>query len=193
MDSIVLTTVPQYEPITLAEANTHLLVNGQDTYVTSLIQTARAMLENDLERSFMAQVWTGYQCGWDKVMFLDRSPVRSVTSVKYYDLDGVQRTLSTDDYWVNLPDSCIHMAYDFTPPELQYGRPNAIEVVYECGFATGTEAQQQAAVPMDIKHAIKVLLTDLHEHRGQYVLNAPGYKLPGFVSNLVHHYKMYAH
>jgi uncharacterized phiE125 gp8 family phage protein len=193
MDSAVLTTAPVYEPITLSEAQTHLIINGQADYVNSLIKTARMMLERELERSFILQTWTGYSSCWDRKLFLDYPPILSVTSLKYYDLNGTLQTLTANtDYWVNLPDGCIDLAYDFTVPELQYGRPNAIEVVYNAGYrASGTEAEQQAAVPEPIKHAIKILITDMHEHRGQYVIGNNANKIPGYVLNKVHSYKMY--
>jgi uncharacterized phiE125 gp8 family phage protein len=194
MDSAVLTTPPAFEPITLAEAQTHLIINGQADYITSLIKTARMMLERELERSFILQTWTGYAGCWDRKIFLDYPPILSVTSVKYYNLDGTLTTLQGAgvNYWVNISDGCIDLAYDFTVPELQYGRPNAIEVVYKAGYVdSATEATVQAAVPEPIKHAMKLLITDMHEHRGQYVIGSIANKLPGYILNLVHPYKMY--
>jgi uncharacterized phiE125 gp8 family phage protein len=193
MDSAVLITAPQYEPISLLEAQTHLIINGQADYVNSLIKTARMMLERELERSFILQTWTGYAGCWDRKLFLDYPPILTVTSLRYYNLNGVLTTLTANtDYWVNMPDGCIDLAYDFTPPELQYGRPNAIEIVYNAGYrASGTEAELQAAVPAPIKHAMKVLITDMHEHRGQYVVGTIAQKIPRFVLDMIHPYKMY--
>jgi uncharacterized phiE125 gp8 family phage protein len=192
MDSAVLITAPQYEPITLAQAQTHLIITGQNDYVNSLIKTARIMLENELERSFILQTWRGYSSCWDRKFFLDRPPVLAVASVKYYDVNGAQQTLSSVDYWENIPDGSVDLAYDFTPPQLQEGRPNAIEIQYTAGYqALGTETELQAAVPEPIKHALKVLITDMHEHRGQYAIGSIAYKIPGFVLDMIHPYKMY--
>lgn len=194
MDSAVLTTGPTIEPITLAEAQTHLKVNGEDTYLTSLIITARMMMERYLNRSLILQTWKGYSNCWSMKFCLPYPPLLAVASVKYYNIDGNLITLSNTDYWVNNADQpgSVQMVYDFSPPELQYGRPNAIEIEYTAGYAvTGTDDEKRAAVPAPIKHGLKVLLTDMHEHRGQYVIGNSANKLPQFVIDLVHSYKIY--
>jgi uncharacterized phiE125 gp8 family phage protein len=195
VDSAVLITAPAIEPITLEEAQTHLKVDGEDDYLTSLIITARTMVERYLNRSLILQTWKAYSHCWDRKLCLPYPPLLAVTSVKYYNLDGVLTTLTpTTDYWVNTADQPgnVQMVYDFTAPELQYGRPNSIEVEYTAGYrATGTDAEKRTAVPGPIKHAIKVLMTDMHEHRGQYVIGSQANKLPQFVIDLIHSYKIY--
>lgn len=194
MDNAVLTTAPAYEPVTLLEAQTQLKRTGEATYLNSLIKTARMMVERYLNRSLILQTWTAYSNRWGYELCLPYPPLLSVTSVKYYDLNGNLQTLATSNYWVNEKDQPgeIKYVFDFTPPELQYGRPNSIEVVFKAGYvATGTEAVQQAAVPEPIKHAIKILITDMYEHRGQYVIGSISNKLPGYIIDLIHSYKIY--
>jgi uncharacterized phiE125 gp8 family phage protein len=195
VDSAALITAPAIEPITLEEAQTHLKVNGEDDYLTSLIITARMMVERYLNRSLLLQTWKAYASCWHVKMCLPYPPLLSVTSVKYYDVDGVLRTLTVNtEYWVNTADQPgnVQTVYDFSPPELQYGRPNSIEIEYTAGYrATGTDTEKRTAVPAQIKHAMKVLMTDLHEHRGQYVIGNQAHKLPGFVIDLIHTYKIY--
>jgi uncharacterized phiE125 gp8 family phage protein len=194
VDSAVLVSGPGIEPITLTEAQDHLKVTGEDTYLTGLIATARTMVERYVNRSLILQGWTGYKNCWDACMRVPYPPLLAVNSVKYYNLDGNLTTLSTSDYWVNNADQPgqIRLAYDFSPPELQYGRPNAIEVAYTAGYlVSGTDDQKRAAVPAPLKHGIKVLMTDLHEHRGQYVVGNNANKLPGLVIDLIHSYKIY--
>lgn len=194
MDSAVLITGPAIEPITLEEAQDHLKVNGEDTYLTGLIATARTMVERYVNRSLILQSWKGFKNCWHHCMRIPYPPLIAVSSVKYYNLDGVLTTLSTTDYWVNNADQPgeIRTVYDFSPPELQYGRPNAIEVEYTAGYlATGTDEQKRAAVPAPLRHGMKILLTDLHEHRGQYVIGNQANKLPGLVIDILHPYKIY--
>lgn len=184
MDVAVLKTPPTSEPVTVADANHHLKVTGEDTYVESLIITARMMVERYLNRSLITQTWTAYSDCWGEGLCLPYPPLISVTHVKYYDLDGVLRTLSSSNYWVNTfsQPGDVKFVYGFTPPELQYGRPNSIEVEYVAGYAE---------VPEPICHAIKILLTDMYEHRGQYVIGNNANKIPGYIIDLIHTYKMY--
>jgi uncharacterized phiE125 gp8 family phage protein len=194
MDSAVLTTAPTVEPITLVEAQSHLKVSGESDYLTSLIKTARVMIERYLNRSLILQTWTAYSHRWCDELCLPYPPLLSVTSVKYYDLNGTLQTLADTNYWLNnkTEPAKINYVYDFTPPELQYGRPNSIEVVFTAGYlASGTDAQKQAAVPDPIKHAMKVLLTDMYEHRGQYVIGHEANKIPSYIIDLIHTYKIY--
>jgi uncharacterized phiE125 gp8 family phage protein len=192
MLSAILTTEPTIEPVTLAEAQAHLIINGQDDYINSLITTARQMVERYLNRSLILQTWTAYSDEWCRELLLPNGPLLSVTSVKYRDTGGTLRTLDASNYWVNTVDDRIRLVYDFTAPELQLGRPNKIEILYTAGYlATGTDAEKQAAVPSAIKHGMKILITDMHEHRGQYVIGYNANKLPNFVTDLIHPFKLY--
>ena len=189
-----LKTPPSFEPVTLTEAQTHLIINGQDDYINSLIKTSRVMVERYLNRSLMLQTWTAYSYDWCKKFVLPYSPIITVSSLKYYDDDGTLTTLDTSNYFVSTADEpgYIKMVYDFSGPGLQDDRPNRIEIEYTAGYSSSaTEATQQAAVPAPIKHAMKVLMTDMHEHRGQYVVGGSANKLPGFVIDLIHSYRLY--
>lgn len=190
----VLTTAPTVEPLTLGEVQSHLKVSGEATYLTSLVKTSRMMVERYLNRSLIVQTWTAYYKRWGCELCLPYPPVIAVNSVKYYDLNGALQTLSPSNYWVNdkRQPGQVEYVYDFTPPELQYGRPNVIAVEFTAGYlASGTDAEKQAAVPEPIKHGMKILLTDMYENRGQYVIGNNANKLPGFVVDLIHSYKIY--
>lgn len=190
----VLKTAPTVEPITLADVQTHLKLSGETTYLTGLIKTARMMIERELNRSLILQTWTGYADRWGCELHIPYPPLIAVNSVKYYDLNGTLTTLSSANYWVDNKKQPgeIEYVYDFTPPELQYGRPNAIEVEFTAGFlGSGTDADKQAAVPEPLKHGMKVLITDMHEHRGQYVIGNNANKIPHYILDLIHSYKIY--
>ncbi len=188
MKTAVLKTPAASEPVTVNEANAHLKVTGEDTLVESLIITARMMIERYLNRSLVSQTWTAYDDCWGGELCLPYPPLVSVTHVKYRDLNGVLQTLASSNYWVNSFEQPgnIKYVYGFTPPELQYGRPNSIEVEYVAGY-TGDEG-----VPEPIRHAMKILLTDMYEHRGQYVIGNIANKLPGYIIDLIHTYKIYS-
>ena len=194
MLNAAIVTAPSFEPVTLAEAQTHLILTGQTTYITSLIKTSRIMVERYLNRSLMLQSWKAYAYEWCGKFCLPYAPLLAVSSLKYYDQSGTLVTLDSSNYYVSTADEPgeIEFTYNFSAPTLQEGRPNAIEIVFTSGYsASATEATQQAAVPEPIKHAMKVLMTDMHEHRGQYVIGNITNKLPGFVIDLIHSYRLY--
>lgn len=115
--------------------------------------------------------------------------------MKYYNDAGVLTTLNSTSYYVDnksQPGELV-LKYDFTPPTLEIRRPNAIEIEYTAGYlSTGTAQEKGFAVPDPIRHAMKLLITDMYEHRGQYVVGHTATKLPGFVQDLVHSYKLYS-
>lgn len=185
----VLVTAPATEPVSLQEAKDHLRISGtsEDTLITSLIESARIQVENYLNRALITQTWDVFYDEWKNEMLLPYPPVQSVTSVKYYDLDGAEQTLSASNYWsVTQSDpGSIVRKYETTWPELQYGRPSAIVVRIVVGYGAADD------VPEPIKHGIKILLTDLYEQRGSVVVGANVTRNWKFVVDLIHQYKIY--
>jgi uncharacterized phiE125 gp8 family phage protein len=186
----VISTEPAEEPITLTEAKTHLNVSGShdDTYITSLITAARRAVERYLNRALVTQQWKVYYSNWCNEMAVPFGKLQSVQTVKYYDTGGTFQTLTASTfYWVvttSEPGKIVRK-YDANFPELQYGRPDSIEIAFTCGFGSGD------SVPDDIKHAIKLLIANYYEHRGDVVIGAVANKIPSHVSDLLHSYKLY--
>lgn len=194
MHKAVLITPPESEPITLAEAKAHLNVTSstKDTYITGLITTARRQVERYLHRALIDQTWELYLDCWKSCIKIPYPTLIEVESVKYYDLDGVEQTLSTDLYWVVTADDpgYIQRAYSVTYPELQYGRPDSVKIRYRAGYVTG--AEQTPNVPDEIKHAIKLTLTNYYEQRGDIVVSRDiPTRIPSYITDLIHTYKIY--
>jgi uncharacterized phiE125 gp8 family phage protein len=187
----VLVTGPEEEPITLAEAKTHLNVSGShdDTYITGLVAAARRAVERYLNRVLITQEWKVYYSNWCNELAVPFGKLQSIETVKYYNTDGMLTTLNANTfYWVvttSEPGKIVRK-YDANFPELQYGRPDSIEIAFTCGF--GDEATD---VPDDIKHGIKLLIANYYEHRGDVVIGAVANKIPTHVSDLLHSYKLY--
>jgi uncharacterized phiE125 gp8 family phage protein len=195
----VLVTAPATEPITTEEAKTHLNVSGtsKDTYIGTLITTAREQLERYLNRALITQSWKVYYDCWKhellipfgKLQIASASPGPASPVVKYYNTAGTLTTLTESAfYWVvNTTDPArIVRKYDATYPELQYGRPDAIEIAFKAGYGDAA-----AAIPGKLKHAMKLLITDYFEQRGSVVIGAAVGKIPDHITDLVHDYKLY--
>lgn len=185
-----IVTPPASEPVTLSEAKAQLSVtsSAHDTRITSLITTARRQVERYLKRALITQTWKVYYNCFHAVMELPYPPLQSVTHVKYYDDSGTLQTLSSDLYWEDLASEPgkIVRKYDAVYPELLAGRPNAVEIQYVAGYGDADD------VPEEIRHAILMLVTDYFDNRGEVVVGSMAQRIPGFIKDLVHDYRMYS-
>lgn len=167
MTSLVRTIAPTEEPVSLAEAKAFLRVDGEDdnAFITALIAAAREAVENFTGRALMPQTWRLNLCEWptcSRIIRLDRSPLATVTSVKYYPADGTaQATLDAGAYQV-LTDPLpgfIALKSTETWPAL-FDRPDAVEIVFTAGHATAL------LVPQLLRSAMLLQLSHLYENRG---------------------------
>jgi uncharacterized phiE125 gp8 family phage protein len=181
---------PQTEPVTVAEIQTHAIITGEDTYLGTLITTARRQVERYLKRALITQTWKVlYDC-WRYELQIPFPPLVSVQSVKYYNTEGtlITPTFSTLFWTVTSEDpGRLIKKFDVTLPELQEGRPDAIEISFTAGYGAAAD------VPTEIKHAIKLWVTDLYEHRGTVAIGRGMVvgKIPSYVIDLIHDYRIY--
>jgi uncharacterized phiE125 gp8 family phage protein len=187
----VLVTGPSVEPITTDEAKTHLNVSGtsKDTYIGTLITTARRQIERYLNRVLINQAWKVYYDCWQHEMYIPFGKVSAVSSVKYYNTAGTLTPLTESDYyWIvtTTDPGKIVRKYDVTYPELQDGRPDAIEIAFTAGYGAAA-----TAIPDEIKHATKLLVGNYFEQRSDIVIGASVAKIPSYVTDLIHSYKLY--
>jgi hypothetical protein len=217
MHKTELITAPATELITLDEAKEHLRYrsSGKDDEITRMIKAMRQAIERYLKRALITQEWKVYYDQWCSELLIPFGnlqlraavtaveadpeadpPVEAVVGVEkrpmieYYDVAGDIQTLDEDIfYWVdNKSDPAkIVRKYEAIYPVLQYGRPNAIEITFLCGYGDSAED-----VPEDIIHALKVMLTNYFENPGSIVIGREAAtEIPGHVRNLLHDYKLY--
>jgi uncharacterized phiE125 gp8 family phage protein len=164
---------------------------SKDTYIGTLISTARRQIERYLNRALINQSWKVYYNCWKNELLIPFGSLSTVTSVKYYDTDGTLQTLTASTYyWVVTTEDPgrIVRKYEATYPELQYGRPDAIEIAFTAGYGAAA-----SAVPDEIKHAMKLLIGNYFENRSDLVVGSgvTAMKLPSYVTDLIHSYKLY--
>lgn len=105
---LALYTEPADEPVSLDQARLHCRVDGtlEDAYLLSLIRVARRACEQKTGRQLVTQTWDVLYDGFGRaadsrgVIWLPRSPLQSVTHVKYYDTEDVQQTWAAAKYQV---------------------------------------------------------------------------------------------
>lgn len=184
----VLITPPAAEPIDVAEVQTHLRVSGQSAEITRLIKAARGVVERYLNRALITQTWDAYYEGWCELK-LPYPPLAATPApvVYYRNLDGTEVTLSSTLYHVTKDEPGeIVRKYDTKWPELQYGHPQPVRIRCVVGYGlSGT------SVPEEIKHAIKLLITDMYENRGTVVMGSVA-KIPNYITDIIHSYKIYS-
>ena len=149
-------------PVTLDDMKEHLRVvhTDDDRYIQTLLLAATKWAEDFQNRIYVTRTMTDYLDNWETIIRPIYSPLVSVTTIKYYDTDGVQQTLSNTLYRVdtNTEPGRITEAYDTSWPDIRL-ITNTIEIEYLTGYGTASK------VPDDVKAAIKLIVGHLYEHR----------------------------
>ena len=175
---LVLTSAPAEEPVTLAELKAWLKLDddAQDDLLTSLLATARAVLEDITGRACVASQWTAYYDAWPRAgtyvgacaareIALPKCPLLpgdelGVESVTYLDEDGTEQTLDAADYTVEAGVSPnrygrLRLVAGAAIPSLG-DFPGALRVTFHAGYGAAAD------VPAEIKSAIKQLAGHFH-------------------------------
>lgn len=151
-------------PVSLLEAKAHCYIDIDDdnTYLASLITAATGYVQKRTNLQLMQATLERTldcfpACGEIKL----RGPLSSVSWLKYYDTDGANTTVSSDNYWVdeNSIPPRIQLANWFFPPAVQVGRPGAVQVRFVAGYASAD------SVPAELKLAIMELVAHWYQQR----------------------------
>ncbi len=175
---IVLKTAPANYPLGLKEVKQHLVIprgwTEDDDYLDTLITTATDKVEQFLHRRLITQTWYLYLASWPDTIVLPFGKLQSVTSIKYKDTDGDESTWSSDEYIVdtNTDPGEVVLGYGEVYPNETLYPSNPIEVEFICGYGdAGSDVD-----PM-IKHAMKLVISDLYETRETEIIGAITSKL----------------
>ena len=179
------------EPVTTSEAKAHLHLtsNDEDTYIASLLSVARVGLEVATGRSFVEKTFKAYLDNFsinDEIL-LTPAPLASIISIRYYDKDGVQQTLSSVEYQVDTISTPgkIKLDYDSSWPMTEE-RINAIEIEFKAGHKTGNP------LPEPIKQAILLMVHHFYENRSELMQsNFKVEQMPKATEYLIAPYKVY--
>lgn len=171
-----LVTAPASEPVTTAEAKSHLRIEtaftADDTYIDTLIKAAREMCESYLDRSFVNTTWDYVFDGFPVVdqvgvyrgaILIPKSDLASVTSVTYLDTAGDSQTLvqGTDYGVLTGTGGAVYPLPGQVWPSTDDERHGSVTIRFVAGY--GSSASN---VPAAVKHAILMTIGSLYEHRG---------------------------
>jgi len=151
------------EPVTTAEAKTHLRVTSatDDVYIATLVKACRQKAENELQRSLITQTWEKTLDEFPDAITLPYPPIISVVTLKYLEpVAGVSTTLNALSYTVDAKSEpgWIVPAYGYDWPNI-WDSINAVEVTYTAGYGTAAD------VPAAIKAWILLHVGHLYENR----------------------------
>jgi uncharacterized phiE125 gp8 family phage protein len=180
---LTLITAATEEPLLLSEAKKQVELATQDTahdeHLLRLIKTARQYAEEFTGRALVTQTWDFYLDQWpidNGMILLPKSPLASVTHVKYYDDDGTQQTWSSSNYVVQTSrePGRVSLAYGQSWPSARY-QPDSIVVRFVAGAA-------RASVPDRIKAAMLLLIGHWFDHREEVNIGSSASEVP-FAAN----------
>ena len=157
--SLTRSVDPTSEPLTTADAKTHLRVSGsdEDSYIDILIEIARRQLENDSRTAIITKTWVQKHHAFptDGVIELRMTPVASVSSIQYVDINGDTQTFSSGDYTVDTSRGVVWLGYQKEWPNTR-DHSDVLTITYVAGASAATQTQ---------KHAMRFLIAHWFENR----------------------------
>lgn len=175
----IINTAPATEPLTVEDLHMHLRID-EDTgleseYLQDIIVAARQYVEDLTGRALFTQTWDYYLDEFPEAKYI-KIPfgnLQSVTHIKYTDSDGDETTMTIDtDYLVETNGKqCgrIVLPYGVSWPSTTLYTSNPIVIRFVAGWTT------RALIPDNIKHAMKLICTDLYSNRESQIYNSyPG-------------------
>jgi uncharacterized phiE125 gp8 family phage protein len=187
--TLILTSGPASEPVSLAEAKAHLRVDtdAEDVLIASLIVTSRLHIEAALGLAMLTQSWILLLDRWPDLaeVRLPLRPVQNIASVRVYDASGSPVTLSANAYRLDgagVPARLIRQRGHAWPVPGIDG--NGIEITFTAGFGDAP-----VDVPEPLRHAVLLLVAHWYENREPVELGSPTTPIPADVSALLAPYR----
>lgn len=163
-------TAPTTTAVTLQEAKAHLNVSTthDDALIISQIKAATDTLEARSRRCFVTQTritkaddFSDKRYVRNGRLYPERSPLKSVTSLKYVATNGTTTTIASTDYIVSTGDNpgYVACAYEASWPSV-LPQPNSVILTYVAGHSTVS-----GGVPERCKQAVKFLVGHWYRNR----------------------------
>lgn len=216
MPGYVLATPPATEPITTAEAKSHLRVDisDDDALIGGLITAARETAENILSRALITQTWQlvlDSFPGGSRVLSrfpsnttvqpytamspwylsggfkLPFPPLQSVSSITYVDQDGNSNTVPSADYVVDTAHEPGRVFLKYGASWPSVALQPAAGVTIEYVAGYGDASD----VPQAIKQAMLLIIGDLYEHREAVVVGTTAKEIPLGAMALLWNYRIF--
>ena len=149
--------------ISIDEINTHLRLDGtsEDTYISALLEASLEFIEHETDRDFIEKTYDEIRPCFPRCkgeIYLKKPPLKTVTSVKYYDTSNVLQTWDAANYIVRTPSVLsgyiVPAANIYWPSTIE--RDDAVTIRY---------TTSPTIIPATLKHCIKLLCGLYYENR----------------------------
>lgn len=180
-------TKPSKRPLDIAFLKKHARVDDDDSDQQLLKYIESAIAEIDgphgIGFALMTQTWRKTMDSFPCTILLPGAPVKSITSVKYIDIDGVEQAVNASDYRVDLSREPVPIspAFNLSWPGTQ-DVTGAVWVDYVLGESTAD------AVPADLIVALSMLAASRYEFRELHADSRIG-ELPRGVADTLQRYR----
>jgi uncharacterized phiE125 gp8 family phage protein len=173
LQDLRLAAPPATLAVSLDEMKSHLRIDAgiteHDADITAMLNAVHGLLDGYggvLGRCLVQQSWTlSFECWPGLMVHLPLPPLISLTTFSYLDVNGVSQTVDPNLYTVlDGPLAGLRLLSGKVWPILAPAHPRAVNITFVAGYGAA------AAVPGNLKAAIKLLTADLFEHReGQII------------------------
>ena len=154
---------PAVEPVSLADAKSHLRVthDADDAHIADLVAAARQHVERDAGLALIEQVWRLYLDDWplDRCVRLRRHPVRRLEAVTVFDERGDPHVIEPSAVRLDAVSRPARLVVGDTVPG--GATLNGVEIEFAAGFG-----ETGADVPGELRRAILLLVAHWYEFRG---------------------------
>jgi uncharacterized phiE125 gp8 family phage protein len=168
----------------------------EDTWLQAAVATARSQCETFTGRQLIDATWELVLDSWweeglyrNGFLLIPRPPLRSITSVKYLDGNGVEQTLAASAYLAEtqgggvpatapIPEACqrgrLYLKYGETWPTIQC-QAEAVRIRFVAGYGT-----DPASVPLALRQGMLQLIAEMYERREEAIVG--GVLTPGLIT-----------
>ena len=177
------TVAPTVEPLSTAEAKTHLRVDHseEDGLIDDYVEAARRQVELFTRRALVNTTFTLKLDAFPVEIRTPRSPLSSVTSITHIDCDGNSQTVASSVYDVDTDTEPgrIFLKFDQSWPDTRTIN-NAVTVTFVAGFGSAA-----SSVPESLRSAVRLLAAHYYEQREPVVVGTITAKIPMSVESLL--------
>ena len=186
----VIESAPAVEPVSLAEAKSHLRVDisDDDTYITALIVAARMRAEAEQNRALITQTWDLYRDYFPSNAYcpilIPLPPTQSISYIKYYDTGGTLQTWDDANYQTDTGSVLARILPEPSGswPTTETDRMNAVNVQFIAGYGDAS-----TDVPQETIAAILLIVGTLYENREDVVVGTIVSRFPNYIYDMLRH------
>ena len=164
--SLTLVTGPVAEPISSTAAKLWLRLDHtvEDALVDDLVQMVREQIEEH-GIAVMTQTWDLRLDRFPSVIRIPKTPVQSVSSINYIDVNGDTQLLAASKYTVDVRSTPARIVSEYgTSWPSTRSEPNAVTVQFVAGYGDGATP----GIPERILQAMRLALTTSYTHRADH-------------------------